>query len=60
VNILADNEGADKPPVVFESNPNYAKLFGTIDLPQDGQGDNRTAYLKIRPGSILKAPAASW
>ncbi|MDX9956870.1 MAG: ATP-binding protein [Spirochaetia bacterium] len=55
VNILADNEGADKPPVVFDSNPNYAKLFGTIDLPQDGQGDNRTAYLKIRPGSILKA-----
>lgn len=55
VNILADNEGADRPPVIFESNPNYAKLFGTIDLPQDGQVDNRTAYLKIRPGSIMKA-----
>jgi lon-related putative ATP-dependent protease len=55
VNILADNEGVENPPVVFESNPSYPKLFGTIDLPQDGQGDNRTAYLKIRPGSMLKA-----
>ena len=55
VNILVSNDGAGRPPVIFESNPNYAKLFGTIDLPQDGQGDTRTAYLKIRPGSILKA-----
>ena len=55
VNILADNEGTHKPPVVFESNPNYAKLFGTIDVPQDGQGETRSAYLKIQSGSILKA-----
>ena len=39
-------------PVVIESNPTYANLFGTIDTPKDG---TRVPLASIHPGAILRA-----
>ncbi|TFG84534.1 MAG: ATP-binding protein, partial [Spirochaetales bacterium] len=55
VNVLTDNGEATSPPVIYESNPTYANLFGIIEHATEGPGVDRTAYLKIRAGSILKA-----
>jgi lon-related putative ATP-dependent protease len=55
VNILSTNAGNSKLPVVFESNPTYTNLFGAIEHSPDGPGDSRASYLRIRPGSLIKA-----
>ncbi|MBU1081595.1 MAG: AAA family ATPase [Spirochaetes bacterium] len=55
VNVLSDRGGATRPPVIFEANPSYANLFGSLEHGPDGQGEGKAAYLKIRPGSIIKA-----
>lgn len=54
VNILIERSEGERPPIVFENRPSLANLVGTIDLDQD-MPDSRAGYLKIRPGSILKA-----
>lgn len=55
VNVLSDRGDVTKPPVIFESNPSYANVFGTLEQGSESQGESRAAYLKIRPGSIIKA-----
>jgi len=55
VNVLSDRGDVTRPPVVFESNPTCANLFGTMEQNPDGQGDSRAAYLKIRPGALLRS-----
>lgn len=35
VNIIVDNSATDKPPVIFETYPDFQKLFGTIDPPAE-------------------------
>ncbi len=55
VNVLADRGDATTVPVMFEANPTYANLFGNIEQHSEGQSEGRTAYLRIRPGSIVKA-----
>ncbi len=55
VNVLSDRGDATRPPVVFESNPTYANLFGGVELGPEGQIDSRAAYLRIRAGSMAKA-----
>jgi len=55
VNVLSDRGELTRPPVLFEANPTYANLFGSIEHGADGQPEGRAAYLKIRPGSIIKA-----
>ncbi len=54
VNLLVDNEALTHAPVVFESNPTYANLFGQIEY--EGEfGILATDFTKIKPGSIHKA-----
>lgn len=54
VNILLDSSSMDRAPVIFESNPRYSSLVGFVE--QDPRTvSERFAYLKIRPGSILRA-----
>jgi lon-related putative ATP-dependent protease len=55
VNALCDRAGATALPVVFEANPTYSNLFGSVEHGPDGQLEGRSAYLRIRSGSLLKA-----
>ncbi|MBN2875840.1 MAG: AAA family ATPase, partial [Spirochaetales bacterium] len=55
VNALLDRGEATSLPVIFESNPSYANLFGTVETGPDGQIDGRSAYLRIRPGSLIRS-----
>jgi len=55
VNVIVDNSNQKGAPVVFETSPSYAKLFGTVDRVMDGNGQWRTDFTKIRAGSLLMA-----
>ncbi len=54
-NLLVDREGQSGAPVVMESHPSGANLFGTVEAKPDEEGDTRSAYLRIRAGSFLRA-----
>jgi len=55
VNVLVDNSGKDRAPVIYENSPSYAKLFGTVERVMDGNGQWRTDFTRIRAGSLLLA-----
>lgn len=55
VNVLSDRGDVSRPPAIFESNPTYANIFGTIETTADGRVDPRAAYLKIRPGALIRS-----
>jgi predicted ATP-dependent protease len=55
VNILIDRADCGTTPVIFENRPSISNLIGTIETQGTGQDDIRSAYLRIRAGSILKA-----
>ena len=53
-NVIVDRDGQERAPVVFERHPSVATLFGSIEARSD-EGDLRSAYLRIRAGSYLRA-----
>jgi ATP-dependent Lon protease len=55
VNVLVDNTGVERPPIVVETSPNYRNLFGTIEKVVDRSGHWRSDFLHIRAGSVLRA-----
>jgi lon-related putative ATP-dependent protease len=55
VNVLVDNSETTKPPAVFETNPSYRNLFGTVERVMDVQGVWYSDYRNIKAGSLLKA-----
>jgi len=55
VNVVVDNSQTDCVPIIVETNPTYANLFGTIDRVQDGRGFWAADYSSIRAGSVLRA-----
>jgi len=55
VNVLVDNSGTKSAPVVFETNPNYKNLFGSIERVWDRSGQWRADFSKIKAGSVLRA-----
>lgn len=55
VNVLVDNSGAKTAPVVFETNPTYRNLFGSIERVWDRSGQWRTDFTHIKAGSLLLA-----
>lgn len=55
INLLVDNNGAEKAPVIFETSPSYSNLFGTVEVTPDRHGSARTDFMKIKAGSFLKA-----
>jgi predicted ATP-dependent protease len=55
VNVLVDNSGDGRPPVVIENAPNYRNLFGTIERVVDRHGRVLTNFTRIKSGSLLKA-----
>ncbi len=54
-NLLVDHEGHSRAPVVMESHPSAVNLFGTVEPKPDDEGDTRSAFLRIRAGSFLRA-----
>lgn len=54
VNLLVDNSETGGAPVIFETNPTYGNLIGSVEF-ESKQGTISTDFLKIRPGAMLKA-----
>ena len=52
--ILAHNEH-DSCPVIFETIPTYANLFGTVHRSYDTRGSWTSAFMDLRGGSLLRA-----
>jgi ATP-dependent Lon protease len=55
VNVLVDNSDTKTAPVIFETNPNYKNLFGSIERVWDRGGQWRADFSKIKAGSVLRA-----
>ncbi len=55
VNLVVDNSQTECAPIIVETNPTYANLFGTIDRSVDGRGLWSADYRSIRAGSVLRA-----
>jgi lon-related putative ATP-dependent protease len=55
VNVLVDNSETKTAPVIFETNPNYKNLFGSIERVWDRGGQWRADFSKIKAGSVLCA-----
>jgi ATP-dependent Lon protease len=55
VNLIVDNSGAKKSPVVFETSPTYINLFGSIERVLDVRGHWTTDFMHIKAGSFLQA-----
>ena len=53
VNILIDHGNTRQTPVVFESHPDFQKLFGTQDIGSDPEGSH--GFLGLRGGSLVLA-----
>lgn len=53
VNIIVDHAHTTKTPVIFESHPDYHKLFGAQEANPDMDG--RFGFLSLRSGSLLSA-----
>ena len=52
--ILAHEEN-EKCPVIFETIPTYANLFGTIQRSYDARGGWNSDFMDLRGGSLLRA-----
>src|SRR5579864_3302293 len=52
--ILAHNE-QEKCPVIFETIPTYANLFGTVQRSYDNRGGWNSDFIDLRGGSLLRA-----
>jgi lon-related putative ATP-dependent protease len=55
INLLVDNSGAKRAPVIFETSPTYANLFGTVEVTPSRYGFSKTDFTRIKAGSILQA-----
>lgn len=55
LNILVDNGQTERAPIIQENHPSSVNLFGFVEPRADDRGDNRGAYLKIRPGALHRA-----
>jgi predicted ATP-dependent protease len=53
--ILAHGEEDETPPVIFETTPTYANLFGTIQRNYDWRGSWTSDFMDLRGGSMLRA-----
>jgi lon-related putative ATP-dependent protease len=54
VNLVVDNAGTDRAPVVYESNPSYPNIIGRIEH-QAEMGALVTDFRLVRSGALLQA-----
>ena len=52
--ILAHDDDSDSP-VIFETTPTYANLFGTIQRAYDSRGGWTSDFMDLRGGSLLRS-----
>ena len=55
LNIILDNSGTKKCPVIVETSPTFNNLFGTIEKYSDGKGGWYADFTKVKAGSLLRA-----
>ncbi|UCG30296.1 MAG: AAA family ATPase [candidate division WOR-3 bacterium] len=55
VNVIVDNSETKDVPIIFETNPNYKNLFGTIERQAIMPGVMASDYVNIKAGSLLRA-----
>ena len=55
VNVLLAHNEQDSPPIIFETTPTYANLFGTIQRSYDSRGGWTSDFMDLRAGSVLRA-----
>ncbi len=56
VNVLVDNAGTRKAPIIIETAPTFKNLFGSIDRLPEGDGPGGGSdFMMIRGGSVLQA-----
>ncbi len=55
VNVILSHGDDDKSPVIFETTPTYANLFGTIQRAYDARGGWTSDFMDLRAGSLLRA-----
>src|ERR1700686_4422180 len=55
VNVLLGHNEEDTSPVIFETTPSYANLFGTIQRSYDSRGVWTSDFMDLRAGSVLRA-----
>jgi predicted ATP-dependent protease len=55
VNVILAHGEDEKVPVIFETVPTYANLFGTIHRSYDARGGWNSDFMDLRGGSLLRA-----
>src|SRR5580704_10305157 len=55
VNVILAHTDEDRSPVIFETTPTYANLFGTIQRAYDTRGGWTSDFMDLRAGSLLRA-----
>jgi predicted ATP-dependent protease len=55
VNVILAHSEHEKCPVIFETIPTYANLFGTIHRSYDSRGGWNSDFMDLRGGSMLRA-----
>jgi predicted ATP-dependent protease len=55
VNVILAHGEQEKCPVIFETIPTYANLFGTIHRSYDTRGGWNSDFMDLRGGSLLRA-----
>ena len=55
VNVILAHSENEKCPVIFETIPTYANLFGTIHRSYDARGGWNSDFMDLRGGSLLRA-----
>jgi lon-related putative ATP-dependent protease len=55
VNVILAHSENEKRPVIFETIPTYANLFGTIHRTYDARGGWNSDFMDLRGGSLLRA-----
>src|SRR5215470_12172103 len=55
VNVILAHNHEETSPVIFETTPTYANLFGTIQRVYDARGGWTSDFMDLRGGSLLRA-----
>ena len=55
MNVILAHGDEDESPVIFETTPTYANLFGTIQRAYDARGGWTSDFMDLRGGSLLRA-----
>jgi predicted ATP-dependent protease len=55
VNVILAHSDDEASPVIFETTPTYANLFGTIQRAYDARGGWTSDFMDLRGGSLLRA-----